>query len=672
MNNKTYSIFGAGAAGLYTAWRLLNGTPRRAQDKTKQLTKGDTLELYDWGQYDFSKAAPGTRAPGARVCTWHYNDDQTQSYVELGGMRYAAWDPRPSRQYPDPNGGTAPGHRLVSTVISQLGLDKYSVPFNESTNPLFYLRTKNLYRNDISSRTPAPYNVDHFGASASPDQGFAIVEHLAVTASTGPQTRAEWDEFYQKGRITAELPDSSIFQKGDLLKDVGYWNLMYDQLGSEGFNYSADGNGYSSNVINWNSAVAVQANNEFTPGSQYKTITTGYSGMFGAMFEAIVELARKKGVHFEYRPNTRLHSILDNKKVIQFSYATREKPWVKAGSRTTDAAWLAMPRYAIDLVAQATRYQDHDGLDVLNHQKVQLYLESSIMQPSYKVGMFFDQPWWTEEAANPPPFPAQLTGYVVTADVIAGLTKQGFPKKYLPALKTIAGAPYASVADFVSAVEELNKERLTVKQQELLLSAAQRNTIGPSVTDTPIRMVVYFGNNAQDQTATPIFGLLASYDDEAFTDFWRELELGPAAQRHVPLSETTQPLNGPRKVPTRMVKMLRKQLAELHFGPNSDYSAVPEPLDAAYIDWSLPPFNAGYHAWAAHYDICDVQQKIRKPSQLIEGADSKIFIVGEAYSNDQAWVEGAYCTAESVLNDFFGIEPIIDNTHYPFICRPKG
>ena len=88
-------------------------------------------------------------------------------------------------------------------------------------------------------------------------------------------------------------------------------------------------------------------------------------------------------------------------------------------------------------------------------------------------------------------------------------------------------------------------------------------------------------------------------------------------------------------------------------------------------DWSLPPFNAGYHAWAAHYDIADVQQKIRKPSQLIKGADADIFIVGEAYSNDQAWVEGAYCTAESVLNDFFDIEPIIDNTNYPFICRSR-
>jgi monoamine oxidase len=95
---------------------------------------------------------------------------------------------------------------------------------------------------------------------------------------------------------------------------------------------------------------------------------------------------------------------------------------------------------------------------------------------------------------------------------------------------------------------------------------------------------------------------------------------------------------------------------------------VPEPLEARYMDWSLPQFNAGYYAFAAHYDIGDVQQKIRKPSQLIEGADAAIFIVGEAYSNDQAWVEGAFRTAESVLNDFSEIKPIIPDKDYPFIC----
>ena len=81
MKNKTYCIFGAGAAGLYTAWRLLNGEPLKAKDTAKQLQKGDCLELYDWGKYDFSKAVSGTRAAGARVCTWHYKDDPDRAEI---------------------------------------------------------------------------------------------------------------------------------------------------------------------------------------------------------------------------------------------------------------------------------------------------------------------------------------------------------------------------------------------------------------------------------------------------------------------------------------------------------------------------------------------------------------------------------------------------------------
>jgi hypothetical protein len=661
MKTKTYSIFGAGAAGLYTAWRLLDGEAKDAKARSKQLAKGDTLELYDWGKYDFSKANSGTRAPSGRVCTWHYQDDKTKSFLELGGMRYSEWNGN--------NDGEAGGHRLVTTVIKQLGLDKYSVPFNVSANALFCLRAKNLYLNAITSNNQAPYNVDHYGADESPDAGFNTIELLAGSEANLPQTRAEWCEFYQKGRIVIDLPESSVYKKGDLFKDIGYWNLMFDQLGSEGYSYTSDGNGYTSNVINWNASLAIQSNNEFTPGTQYKTLTTGYSSMFNALFDAIVKLAKAKGVRFEYHPDTRLHSILKIKDVIHYSIATRKNPNKKSGSKTTDAAWLAMPRHAIELVAQATRYEDHEGLDVFNDQKVQLYLQSAILQPSYKIGMFFDTEWWLDQANTP--YPPPLTGYEVTQKVLDQLSREGFPAKYIKTIKgdpNIMDTPYSSTASFIATVQQCIQERLTYKQEEQLLAAALRNSIGPSITDMPIRQVVYFGNNALDQSGKPVYGLLASYDDEQFTTFWEDLEIGPNTERKIPVSEDTQPLEGPRKAPPGMVKMLRKQLAALHFGPQADYSAVPKPLETRYMDWSLPPFNAGYHAYAAHYNICDVQQKIRKPSQLIEGADANIFIVGEAYSNDQAWVEGAFCTAESVLNDFFGIKPIIDNKNYPFIC----
>src|ERR1700743_1198928 len=121
MKHKTYSIFGAGASGLYTAWRLLNGETIKAEDQENLLQKGDTLELYEWGDYNFSKEHKGTREPGARVCTWHYKDNANNSYLEVGGMRYSDWDGN--------NDASSGGHRLVTTVIKELGLDKYSVPF---------------------------------------------------------------------------------------------------------------------------------------------------------------------------------------------------------------------------------------------------------------------------------------------------------------------------------------------------------------------------------------------------------------------------------------------------------------------------------------------------------------------------------------------------------------
>ena len=124
MSKKTYSIFGAGAAGLYTAWRLLDGKSKRDKNE-KMLVKGDVLELYDWGKYDFSKKNPGTREAGARVCTWHYKDNKDNSYLELGGMRYSYWDGTPQ----------GAGHRVVTKTIEKLDLKKDSVEFNESADP---------------------------------------------------------------------------------------------------------------------------------------------------------------------------------------------------------------------------------------------------------------------------------------------------------------------------------------------------------------------------------------------------------------------------------------------------------------------------------------------------------------------------------------------------------
>ena len=697
MENKTYSIFGAGAAGLYTAWRLLQGKPANESDTSKILKAGDTLELYDWGKYEFSDEEKGTREAGARVCTWHYKDNPDASYLELGGMRYSAWDYKKTKNNPNPNDGNNPGHRLVTKTISEIGLEQYSVPFNEASDPLLSLRAKSMYTSDIDAQNPAPYNVNNYGADSGPDDGFTKIESVGIDVSGDalPPTRNEWCDFYENGKIIKDLGDESIFEKGQKLKDIGYWNLAYDVLGQEGFSYLADGNGYSSNVVNSNSAQSFEVNNEFTPGTLYKTLTIGYSGIFSTLFQEIVKLAEEKGICFEYYSNTRLRSIIENNNVIHYTTASKKEPNKELDSKTCDAAFLAMGRYAIDLVAQATRYmnKNEDDFDVLNEDRVQLYLESVLMQPSYKIGMFFDSPWWRDDIPSPPKYPAKLNSYFLTQEGVEALAEAKFPAKYIEAIEKAASeaaqakleaeaqgksydnsvtslidTTYTNEADFLSAAETIVQANFTYEEAQQITGIAHLDTIGPSATDMPIRQVVYFGDNARSETGEKVYGILASYDDIRYTTFWKALEIGPNREREVAESKDTQPLDGPRKAPAIMVKMLRQQLASLHFGSQASYTAIPEPLETKYMDWSLPPFKAGYHAYYSHYNIGDVQQKIRKPSTLVKGKDSNLFIVGSTYSNDQAWVEGAFCTAESVLNDFFNIEKLIDDKEYPFIC----
>ena len=60
------------------------------------------------------------------------------------------------------------------------------------------------------------------------------------------------------------------------------------------------------------------------------------------------------------------------------------------------------------------------------------------------------------------------------------------------------------------------------------------------------------------------------------------------------------------------------------------------------------PFGAGYHAWKAGCDVKDVMKYMRKPN-----VEDTIYICGEAYSDKQGWVEGAFCEAEKMLQEHF-------------------
>ena len=99
--------------------------------------------------------------------------------------------------------------------------------------------------------------------------------------------------------------------------------------------------------------------------------------------------------------------------------------------------------------------------------------------------------------------------------------------------------------------------------------------------------------------------------------------------------------------PREMVREMHRQICQMH-----DVSYAPEPMDAAFMDWSDDPYGAGVHFWNPGYKSWEVLQTMTQPV-----ADFPCFICGEAYSTNQTWVEGALQTAEIVLQSRLGLPP---------------
>lgn len=198
-------------------------------------------------------------------------------------------------------------------------------------------------------------------------------------------------------------------------------------------------------------------------------------------------------------------------------------------------------------------------------------------------------------------------------------------------------------------------------------------TSGRSVTDLPMRQCYYFGTENKKSI------LLATYNDMRTVSFWKTLE-NPHAKlqefwppkgglsRAIDAAKKTSnkeadelfqpdlkvlgklgPRSAEEQVPQalkRMVDHALSQLKELH-----GLEDIPTPYFTAYMNWNHDPYGGGYHAWKARFEIGKVMKAMRKPL-----SSESIHVVGEAYSDQQGWVEGAFCITELMLEENFGLK----------------
>lgn len=171
---------------------------------------------------------------------------------------------------------------------------------------------------------------------------------------------------------------------------------------------------------------------------------------------------------------------------------------------------------------------------------------------------------------------------------------------------------------------------------------------GRSVTDLPLRQVYYFGSETQGPSAynqeLRDSLVMASYDDGTNVGFWAGLaEKGHSTTHCFPPSD--QPRWNRYACPPDMIAHAQRQLKLVH-----DLEYIPEPYAAGFQNWGQDPFGGAWNSWNIHVKAWEVRQRMVHPL-----ADWPVYIIGEAYSAAQGWVEGALQTAETLLQEKWGL-----------------
>lgn len=547
------AIVGAGAGGLYTGYRLVTGEPELDGAETP------TVGLFEVGDRIGGRLY-SVELPGLEF------------YGELGGMRYM----------------TSMG--IVTALIEKVFADELEhVEFSmgDPSSHYFYLRKQRFMADawtqaqKVNQKFKTRYALNDGDIGFSADQLFSKVTYdvlmadPAVKSQYGKKlkhptqydyeiqlTGPDWDAIKPELRYCFPGP----YEKR-AVSELGYWNLLTDQLSQEGLQFLADAGGYYSNTINWNAAEAIQQIvGDFFGPVTYRTIEGGYDQVLYALAQALldeqVKIWKQNGV-VGVRPAP---EGAPRRYELKVANQQSGREWLVHADKVV----LAIPRRSLELLGSNPNFLFlYDGRGGATFRQA---VSSTIIQQSMKLLMGFEEPWWTK--------------------------------------------------DFGA-------------------------TAGESITDLPMRQCYYFGTNKKSSHSL----FLSSYNDIDTVSFWAALEGDePFVPKPTRLASAAD-LEAVSKFPAPkvMVAESMEQVRELH--GHQPYP-IPDPYVAIFHDWAKDPFGGGYHAWNPNISVRDVMKYMRQPRRA-----EAIHVVGEAYSDQQGWAEGAFCVAELLLREHFGLKP---------------
>jgi monoamine oxidase len=490
------------------------------------------------------------------------------------------------------------GMRYVSSqkLIRSLVENKLELPHHEQVvddpNNIALIRGKHLRMRELQDPSNLPYDLRWAEANwihKSLDDAPAALIAWAINQVL-PETTKLHDDQLREYLKRAKVDGTPLYKHG-------FWNLLARSMSSEARMLARTMIGYDCLGDNANALDTALEYFDFTPKVRYYLIHGGYEVVPWTLeqrFKALGGTVDKGSWLTSFDSAT----LDDNTKGVTLHFANGHSS-VKAR-----AIVLAMPRRSLELLNRVGPV-----LDPSKAPKMQYLLSSAKPVPLFKVFIAYAYPWW---------------------------------------------------------------EAMGVSQ-------------GRSMTDLPIRQCYYWATEGNQAGADPNNrnAILMAYNDALSVEFWgglRPLPTGPVAAKSPSAAARARIANESydsqflfqrqpmphahaggnagddfskllvknwtdHEAPAELVAEAHRELVDLH---GLVYS--PDPLEAAYMDWSDDPFGGGVHLWNPGYRSWMILEQMIKPVD-----DFPCYICGEAYSTNQTWVEGALQTAELVLQNHFGL-----------------
>ena len=241
----------------------------------------------------------------------------------------------------------------------------------------------------------------------------------------------------------------------------------------------------------------------------------------------------------------------------------------------------------------------------------------------------------TNSAADPVSVSASQGIVFVAPQVVLAL-----PSLPLQALATRSGLMTGQLMADLDSVTSMPLTKINLYFNERWWYNLYQVATGGSFTDLPMAQFYCYDPIDQNATGPASMTIYCDYDR---TGYWDTLQ-----QIGTPFPVTAPWTQPPNSTPasTFVVEEAMRELATFF-----NNTALPQPQLSTYVGWGTGDIGDGDHSWKVGVNDQEVMQRLQA---LWPG---KLYTCGEAYSDEQAWVDGALRSTETLLQQQFGLPP---------------